>query len=176
MSSYRRVIIITLLAAGLLAAGYLFLSDAATTLLFSVIVVLEAFGDLVATGYVLALVLADTHRPRSWLLLFLLTASVLITAGLLPIAIIVVLRALGLPPLPNGLGLRITGTGLVLIGAVPLMKASLFFLVNREASKPAPPLATDVMPPDAAELDEILDEAATNPWRRRTGRTGRDDR
>jgi hypothetical protein len=143
MSSYRLVIAITLVAAGLLAAGYLFLSDQATTVLFSAIVVLEAFGDVGATVYVLVLVLGDRRRPRSWLLLFLLTGAVLITAGLLPIAIIVGLRALGLPPLPNGLGLRITGTGLVLIGAVPLMKASLFFLVNREASRARP---ADVMP------------------------------
>lgn len=138
MNAYRAVIAVTAVLAVLLAAAFVLLGDADLAPLFSVVLLVEAALDVFGTAYIVRLVVTDRRRPRSWLLLFMLTAAVLITVGLLPIAWLVLLRLTGHPPLPGGFGAFVTGMGLVLIGAVPIMKAALFYLVQRDSSVDAP--------------------------------------
>lgn len=134
MNAYRAVILVTTVIALVVASSFLVLRDSDVTELLSLVIVCEATADIVGTVYVLRLVLADRRRPRSWLLLFLMTGALLVTVGLVPIAALVVLRFAGQPPLPARLGLFLTGMGIVLIGTVPIMKAALFYLVQRDAS------------------------------------------
>lgn len=138
MNAYRLVIAATAILAVVLAGSFVLLGDADLAPLFSVVLLAECGLDVAGTLYVLRLVVTDRRRPRSWLLLFMLTGALLITLGMLPIAWLVLLRLAGRPPLPGGFGAFVTGMGLVLVGAVPIMKASLFFLVQRDASLDAP--------------------------------------
>lgn len=134
MNAYRVVIATLTIVAVILAASFVLLGDTQLAPFFSVVLLVECGLDIAGTLYVLRLVLTDQRRPRSWLMLFLLTGAVLITVGLLPIAWLVILRLTGSPPLPNGLGIFVTGMGLSLAGAVPIMKAALLFLVQRDQS------------------------------------------
>lgn len=134
MNEYRRVITATAVIAVLVAALMPFLRTEQTTILFIGILLIEFVVDICATIYILRLAYHDTRRPRSWLLLMIATTTALTTLGLAPIAFLVVLRALGHAALPGNLGQIITGMGLVLAGAVPMMKAGLFAMVSRDRS------------------------------------------
>lgn len=132
MKSYQTVLAVTILAALFLSALVPLLKATDAAALISALVVLVAVADVAATAYILRLVLSDHREPRSWLLLMLLTTSTFITVGVLGIGFIVSLRFLGNPPLPNSVGLLITGMSLLLMGAVPVTKATLFYLVRRD--------------------------------------------
>lgn len=133
MNSYRRVILATLIGAIALATTALFLRDTQASGLFGLIVSIEALADIGATLY-LGYLAFSGPKPRQWLLLFLFVSACLITVGVDSIGILVALRFFGLPPLANGIGILITGMSIVGIGAVPIMKATLFWLVNRDTS------------------------------------------
>lgn len=134
MNAYRAVIAGTIVLALLSVLVFAALSDAQATYAAAGELIALLVGDVVATIYVIRLVRRDRRRPRSWLLLFLATGSAFISTGLVVIAVVILRRLFGLPPLEAGLGLRLVGMGLLLVAYVPVMKAALFYLVQRDPS------------------------------------------
>lgn len=126
-AAYLRVLFGIVFVAAAIATLMPFLHAEQTVLLFAAVLGVEFLIDVAATIYVASLYL---DRRRTWLMLMIVTTCAMTTIGLAPIAILVVLRVLGQPPLPGGLGQIITGMGLVIAGAVPVMKAVLFRMVR----------------------------------------------
>ena len=134
MNAYRSVIAAVLVLMVLTVAAFWFLNDQGSTIFAAALLIGIVVADWISTGYVALLVNRDRRRPRSWLLLFLFTGSILITAGLSLTLFVLTRRLFGLPPLDAGLGLRLVSIGLILPAYVPVMKASLFWLVQRDPS------------------------------------------
>lgn len=133
MSAYRRVILSTTVFSVGLAIVATLLQQAQAQVLFSGVLLIEAIGDVVATAYLAYLAYKDKSRPRGWLMLFLVVGATLISLGYVTIAALLVIRAAGIV-IPASLGLTITGEAVVLVGAVPIMKAALFWLVQHDSS------------------------------------------
>jgi len=112
------MLVVGFLLAGLVAA----LKDTDATAVISLVIAIEAVADIVAILYLASLIVA-VRENRLWLLLLLFTTATMTTIGCVAIGFLVALRFLGYPPLPNGLGLLITGMGLVIAGAAPVTKA-----------------------------------------------------
>lgn len=134
MNAYRAVIGGTLLLAAFSVFLFAILNDQGATALAAAELIGLVILDWTATAYIGWLAYRDRRRPRSWLLLMLVTSSVMMTLGLTLITFVLTRRLFGLPALDAGLGLRLIGIALLAIAYVPVMKASLFYLVQRDPS------------------------------------------
>lgn len=132
MRAYRTVIVGAVAVAIILGLIIIGLNDtgaaAAVSIEFVAIVVL----DVIASVYVVRLVRADRRRPRSWLLLSIASNAAQITFGLGLITLLLVRRLLGFAPLGLTFTTDVYAIALWLIGIVPVEKALLFWLVQRE--------------------------------------------
>lgn len=130
MNEYRAVILATIIITLALGALMLFLDQTGALVVGAFVLMALGLGDMLGTAYVIKLVLEDKRRPRSWLLLFLTTGAIFITIGFNAINWLIIRRIRGEPPLEGTAGIVITALGLILIGAVPIMKAVLFYIVR----------------------------------------------
>lgn len=148
MNAYRAVIAGTVALTIVSAVMFAILNDKGVTDLAGLELVALVILDILATVYVGWLSYRDRRRPRSWLLLFLVTGKILITGGLIPISFVIIRRLFGLPPLDPGVGLRLVAIGLIAIAYVPVMTAALFFLVQRD---PSAVVGDDAIVPEIVE-------------------------
>jgi hypothetical protein len=152
VSSYRRVIVGTTAIATVIALLALVLALPQQTVLFSVVLGLEAIGDVASTIYLAYLSYTDKARPRSWLMLFLVVGSTFITAAFVVIAALVIARSAGYT-LPPNVGTALTGTVLILNGAVPIMKGLLFWLVQHDLT-----IEAGVVADQTSIIEALLDD------------------
>lgn len=155
VTSYRRVIVTTIIIAVALATLGTLLQQAQATLVYTGVLFSEAIADVAASAYLTYLAYTDKARPRGWLLLFLVVGAWFITAAYLIIGGIVVLRTFGYV-LPPGLGLTLLGESIVLVGAVPIMKGMLFWLVQHDAAVDGGIVADEALLQDALVDKDVM--------------------
>lgn len=148
MSSYRRALLIVAVISIGLTAALPFLSQSEASSLTFGILLGGGVADVIATLVIARIVATDSLRPRSWLLLLLLTTVAFSTVGLVLIDTVLLLPAGTLPP---GVGRLLAGMGVTLIAASPVMKAIVFVLVRKQ-------------PVTAAEDAALADDLRSRGW------------
>lgn len=132
MTAYRRVVTGTLVIALAISGAIALLNQAGET---NAIVALMAgvfVVDVIGTLYIARLVWEDHRRPRSWLLVLLLTTSLQITVGLGIVDLLVIRGLLGFEPLPQPFRSDLLALAIWLMGVVPIEKAVMFALVQHD--------------------------------------------
>lgn len=155
MKTYRRITLLTVLFAIIVAGSLPFLKSSDANQLTVDIIGGAAVIDLMATLYLLLLTLKSRLRPRSWLLITLFTAAALVTAGLLFIS-----SVLFFPPgtYAPGIGRLLIGMGAILIGGGPALLALTILLVRGN-----PQVAEQLIDGKGHHADSDTDGSADGP-------------